>query len=431
MKKCKWIIVSATLLLALFLINSNAHALSQETELLLRLLEKKGIISKEEAATLRQEVEAGTLRELEKEALKEEIMERLKSQEQRHYHSVKGLAERLKKMEAEIEEEPPLGAWPGRIELSGLIEVEASSEDIDHVDPAVNDEQSSDIVLATLELGVDADIAKHVKGHILFLFEEDDTEPIEVDEGIISIDGGDALPLYLNAGRMYVPFGRFESHFISDPLTLELGETRESAVMGGFANDWVELSLGTFNGDTDETGEDNRIQSYVASCVFSFPEEKLSGLALSAGASYITNIADSDGLQEVGTGVSTATIKDHVSGLSVFISASLKDKFFFDIEYLGATEGFQAGELSFDGGKAFKPNTWNLELAYAVTEELEVALKYEGGDDLGEFLPNKQYGAALIYGLFENTSLAVEYLDGEYENNDERSLATAQLAIEF
>ena len=67
----------------------------------------------------------------------------------------------------------------------------------------------------------------------------------------------------------------------------------------------------------------------------------------------------------------------------------------------------------------------------AVTEELEVALKYEGGDDLGDFLPNKQYGAALIYGLFENTSLAVEYLDGEYENNDERSLATAQLAIEF
>ncbi|MEE8300436.1 MAG: LbtU family siderophore porin [Desulfatiglandales bacterium] len=257
MKKCKWILVGVTLFLALFLIRSNAHALSQDTELLLKLLEKKGIISKQEAATLRQEVEAGTPRALEKEALKEEIMERLKSQEQRHYHSVKGLAERLKKMEAEMEEGPPLGAWPDRIELSGLsglIEVEASSEAIDHVDPAVDDERSSDIVLATVELGVDADIAKHVKGHILFLFEEDDTEPIEVDEGIISIDGEDVLPLYLNAGTMYVPFGRFESHFISDPLTLELGETRESAVLGGFANDWVELSLGTFNGDIDETG---------------------------------------------------------------------------------------------------------------------------------------------------------------------------------
>jgi hypothetical protein len=431
MKKCKWIVVRVTLFLALFLICSNAHALSQDTELLLKLLEKKGIISKQESATLRQEVEAGTPRDLEKEALKEEIMERLKSQEQRHYHSVKGLAERLKKMEAEMEEGPPLGAWPDRIELSGLIEVEASFEAIDHVDPAVDDERSSDIVLATLELGVDADISKHVKGHILFLFEEDDTEPIEVDEGIISVDGEDVLPLYLNAGRMYVPFGRFESHFISDPLTLELGETRESAVLGGFVNDWVELSLGTFNGDTDETGEDNRIQSYVASCVFAFPEEIVAGLALSAGASYITNIADSDGLQEVGTGVSAATIKGHVGGLSAFISASLKDKLFFDIEYLGATEGFQAGELSFDGGKAFEPNTWNLELAYAVTEELEVAVKYEGGDDLGDFLPNKQYGAAVIYGLFENTSLAVEYLHGEYENNDKRSLATAQLAIEF
>ena len=80
MKKCKWIVVGVTLFLALFLIRSNAHALSQDTELLLKLLEKKGIISKEEAATLRQEVEAGTPTELEKEALKEEIMERLKSQ---------------------------------------------------------------------------------------------------------------------------------------------------------------------------------------------------------------------------------------------------------------------------------------------------------------------------------------------------------------
>ncbi|MGB9499006.1 MAG: hypothetical protein ACKVE4_04480 [Dissulfuribacterales bacterium] len=65
------------------------------------------------------------------------------------------------------------------------------------------------------------------------------------------------------------------------------------------------------------------------------------------------------------------------------------------------------------------------------SNRLEVAVKYEGGDDLGEFLPEDQYGAAVTYGLFENTSLSPEYLHGEFENDDERDLVTTQLAIEF
>ncbi len=102
-----------------------------------------------------------------------------------------------------------------------------------------------------------------------------------------------------------------------------------------------------------------------------------------------------------------------------------------DAEYLGATERFGAGELSFDGGKPFKPVAWNVELAYAVTEDLELAVKCEGSEDLGDFHPEKQYGGAVIYSLFENTSLALEYLHGEFENGDEQGLITTQISIEF
>jgi len=35
----------------------------------------------------------------------------------------------------------------------------------------------------------------------------------------------------LTAGQLYVPFGAFETGLISDPLTLEIGETRESTVL--------------------------------------------------------------------------------------------------------------------------------------------------------------------------------------------------------
>ena len=64
-------------------------------------------------------------------------------------------------------------------------------------------------------------------------------------------------------------------------------------------------------------------------------------------------------------------------------------------------------------------------------DDLEVAVRYEGGEDLGDFLPESQFGAVVSYGLFDNTALSLEYLYGEFENDDERNLLTAQLGIEF
>jgi hypothetical protein len=355
-----------------------------------------------------------------------------------------GLPERVRRVEEKLEQkqEGLLGKWADKITLSGLIEAEAYYENYDYDGPGEDDEDSSDITLATVELGVDVDIIKHVKGHVLFLWEEDDTEPVDVDEGFITLDGEDVVPLYLNVGKLYVPFGNFESHFISDPLTLELGETRESALTVGYVNEWMDVSVSAFNGDVDEIGEDNHIETYVAAASFSVPEEVSSNFGIRAGVSYISNIADSDSLKDedddgdkiVGNDYSDdnhGKVKDYVEGLSAFLSISYMDKFFFEFEYLGALDEFEAGELLFDDGKEFQPETWNFELAYAATDRLELAIKYEGGDDLGDFLPEDQYVAAVTYGLFENTSLALEYLHGEFENDDERDLVTTQLAVEF
>jgi len=320
--------------------------------------------------------------------------------------------------------------WFKNITLSGAVEVEAGFEKIDYKDPATKDEDSSDIVVATVEVGIDAEIARHVYGHILFKYEEDDT-PLEVDEAIISIKGEEVLPLYLNAGQMYVPFGNFESHMISDPVTLELGETRESAVVGGFSNDRLVICAGVFNGDIDETGKDDKIESYVANAVFTLPENTVSGFGLSVGASYISNIGDSDSLEDDIATSSVATVRDYVAGYSTNILSSALDKFFLNAEYLAAADEFAAGELSFDGGQKFKPSTWYAELALGIIDDLEIALRYEASEDCGDFLPEKRYGATVTYGLFENTSLGLEYLKGKFKNNDETDVVTAQLAIEF
>lgn len=343
-----------------------------------------------------------------------------------------GLPERVKKLE-EAMDMGDMRRWVDRISLSGLIEVEAGYEGIDYADPAANDEDSSDLVLATVELGIDVDFIKHVSGHVLLLWEEDETEPLDVDEAFIRLAGEDILPLYLQAGKMYVPFGNFETHFISDPNTLELGETRESAAVVGYASGLFDLSFGVFNGDIDEEYKDDHIDSFVASGVFTLPEAAVPGLQLAAGLSWISNIADSDLLTDtIGDAAEEAAldavIDDKVDGLAAFLIATLNERWTLIAEYIGALDEFDDADPGLGG---LEPKTWNFELGCAVTEALTVATKYEGGDDLGDLLPDEQYGIVASYGLFKYTTLSLEYLHGEFENNDERDLVTVQLAFEF
>ena len=90
--------------------------------------------------------------------------------------------------------------WINKLTVSGALEVEyGSSESYAGVD-------SSDVTLATVELGFDARINDRIDAHLTFLYEEDDT-PIEVDEGTISVslNAGHSVVM----GQMYVPFGAF------------------------------------------------------------------------------------------------------------------------------------------------------------------------------------------------------------------------------
>lgn len=342
----------------------------------------------------------------------------------------KGLGDRVRRIEEQMEGNKKaglLGEWADRIHLSGALEVETGYEDMDFADPTVDDTDTSDISLATVELGVDADIAEHVQGHVLLLW-EDGAGGVDVDEGFITIDGKDVVPLYLNAGKMYVPFGSYETHFVSDPLTLEIGETNEAAVAAGFANDWLDLCVAVYNGDVNEIDDqDDHIDGFAGSAVFSLPEGLVPNLGLRAGVSYLSNLAESDGLE----GETSGVIRDDVGGFGAFLSASYMESLFFEAEHITSLDSFEAGALAFDNGRRAEPRAWNLELAFAPMEKLELGLRYEGSDDMNDFLPEKQFGGVASYEVFKHTTLSVEYLRGTFENDDERDLITTQLAIEF
>lgn len=336
---------------------------------------------------------------------------------------VKSLEKRIEQLEEAIGRPVAGDKWVDRLQISGLIEVEAYHEKVDYKDPTSPDETTSDVDLATVELVVDARIVAHVDGHVMFKYEDDD---VFVDEGFIMLTGSDTFPAYLIAGRQYIPFGDFDSHFVTDPNTLILGETNVGSVVAGyrFGDERIEISVGAFNGKIDNVGGDNAIDSVVASIVAQ-PFE-----ALMVGASYTSNLASSDTFSEF----VVDPIDDLVGGWSAFVNFQFFERFKFIGEYVAAVENFNAGEI-YDAADMQKrqPSAWNLELGAVIVDRLELAVRYGGSDGGGaEFLPESQYGSVLNWGFFKNTNLAFEYLHDEYEDDThETDTLTVQLAVEF
>ncbi len=343
---------------------------------------------------------------------------------------VKSLEDRVAQLEDANGRDVAGPSWFDRIQISGVIEVEANYQTVDDNDPATDDEDSSDVDLATVELAIDARIIDHVDGHVLFKYEDDD---VFVDEGFITLTGSEAFPAYLIAGRQYVPFGNYDSHFVTDPNTLVLGETNEGALVLGYriGGDLVDIAVGAFNSKIGEAGDDDMIDGYVASV----SAQPLEGLTL--GVSYISDLTSSDSFSETVTDRDSDgevdPVEEMVAGWSAFVTFEFLDRFRLIGEYTAALDEFVAGEIYANTETlAREPSAWNVEFGAMVIDALELAVRYGGSDDGGEFLPETQYGGVVNWGFFDNTNLALEYMHDEYENDgNEVDTITAQLAVEF
>lgn len=359
------------------------------------------------------------------------------------------LTERIIRLEEKLKSGGLPEAWRERITLSGVLEVEAGYERMDFAENGVEDESASDIALATASIGVDAKITDYLSGHIVLLWEEDETEPVDMDEGFILLDGGDTLPLHLKAGKTYVPFGKFESNMISDPLTLELGETRETAVEIGFNAGGVYGAVYAFNGDMDIEGDESHIDNYGITAGFAMEKE---GLTLDVGVGWINNIFDSDGLtdlaeesaaeaREMGFSVS---LKERIQGVSAHGVLTAGPVTLIG-EYVAMLEDVEVnmadivpGTLAALGlgatAKGEKLAAWNLETGYGLEllgKETVIGVSCQGVTDAEEGFPENRYLGVIDVGIMKNTSLAMEYRHDEYETDDSADTVTMRLAVTF
>lgn len=330
------------------------------------------------------------------------------------------------------------------ISIAGLIEVEAGWQ------RDYEKKSSSDIVLATTEIEIDAEPSEFASGHLLFLYEEDDTEPMQLDEAVINLHYGEDLRIEFTGGKLYLPFGNYDSSMISDPLTLELGETNQSALILGIAEETgLHASAYAFKCDVRQ-GNDDNIDCYGGDLGYDYENDSL---AASLGLGLINNLPDSDGLETL-LEEEGLELKKHAGGIATHLKIEYSP-FYVMLEYVAALKNLHLNQQNIEhtdleksleedasvaATKSTKPWSSNIEagLNFSIFDKPSIfALALQHSDNLPEFLPKTRYLSTLASELEDGLTVGLEYaLDKDFSESEHGSGNTAhtltgQLALAF
>lgn len=296
------------------------------------------------------------------------------------------------------------------IELSGVVEVGAYAGE----DYAGDD--YSDLNVDTVSVGLAAQLNDYSSAEISLLYEEDATD-LEVDTASITFTK-DGNPFSLQLGQTYLPFGTFSTNLVNDPLTLDMAETRETAALAGFSESGFTAQTYVFNGDVDhDSASNDTLQNWGARLAYdNEPEQAGSGV----GLDYISNIADSDGIQgfvEDSVPDANLWLRDERGAWAAHGYVNL-GSVNVTAEYVLA-EDFSDTEMLTAPGMGESPAAWQLEAAYTAQlfeREYILAMAWQESEDaLFLELPERRQSVGANTALDEKTTLGLEiWRDKDY-----------------
>ncbi|MDF7799965.1 LbtU family siderophore porin [Pontiellaceae bacterium B1224] len=282
------------------------------------------------------------------------------------------------------------------------------------------DASESDITLATVEFVAETMVTEWLGTHVGLLWEEDDTDPFALDEGFISI----GIDYYTQLGKYYLPFGNFETAFISDPLTLELGEINKSSALIGYRNNkYFDVSAGVFQGYDED----------VIQCGYGAVNAFIGETAV-VGAYILSDILETDGFADL-----KADSESGAPGAGVFANIYL-GAVMLNAEFITAVS-----DVTYFG-MDYQPMAYNIEGSVSFAEKWLAGLKLEGSSDfmnegvdstgndivdsLG-FFHETGVGGVVSYGFHENAKIGLEYMRLIDKDADDSDLITVQIALEI
>jgi hypothetical protein len=306
------------------------------------------------------------------------------------------------------------------LSISGLAEVETEHEDFDY---AGNKSDENDAVTTkTLQIGLEFTLSGRIAAELVFEYELDSDYSF-LDEGILRYDGE---LIGIEAGRLYIPFGEYYSHFVTGPV-LEFGETRGNAlVIDTELTDSIDFFVYGVEGEAEKVDESGGRIDWGGGFEFASEDE-----SVKVSAGYFSDIADTDELflEDLDN-----KYRHRVGGLDAHALIG-GDKYEVTAEYIGALRNIAELDDNED-----RPWAANIEVAWFPLYNIMVAARVEASDEVPD-APVLQYGVSATWLIGRRINIAVDYLHGKFENDfvfddddneiDSRNLVAAQLSIAF
>lgn len=283
---------------------------------------------------------------------------------------------------------------------SGALELEASYLN------NYNGDSSTDLVVATAFLAVEKQLQPNLVAAMSFLYEEDDT-PFDLDEAYLTYGVNEHVAV--TGGQIYLPFGQYPTAVISDPLTLDLGETLATAAMLSYGKDDYELHGYVFRGNSNTDGD--AIETFGGRLHKNFSYQDGAGFF---SVDFISNLLSSDSLSDAGV-----DFDDKAPGIAVATHWE-NQAWGASAEYVSALKDIDSEAPGLVGDK--KPATWHLECffhqpisSYDVTLAASVQ---HSKDALLLGLPEWRWVVSASTPIFSNLAVSAQlFADEDYGKN--------------
>jgi hypothetical protein len=287
--------------------------------------------------------------------------------------------------------------------------------------------QVSEWVISSIELMLTLQPHPWVTIQTSGLYEDNGRSPVELDVAQLRIGPPDQ-GWFLNGGQFYLPFGRYESNMVSDPLTLKLGETRAVAGALAFEQGRVFGSVYAYQGSGGENPSDT-IDAWGAELGIT---GKPGGYPLTLAIGYLSDMGNDDepeeGFEE----------PDHPGGLAASAYVEI-DPWTLIGEYVAATQSFgQGASLALTDPR---PAAWMLEAGYSfgfLGKSAQLVMGLQGtAEALALGLPQARELVTLNLGIYAYTTLQFEfardrdYGEGAGGTGHSANTFTAQITIDF
>lgn len=281
-------------------------------------------------------------------------------------------------------EDSTVGQW----QLGGLIEIDGSVYRPEH------GPSSTDLTLSTVEISAAIALTRQLSAAVSTLYEQHATS-LEIDTAHLHYQFIQP-DIRLFAGQLYLPFGQYHTGLVSDPLNLDLGESRQTTLLLEYHHRGFISAAYWFDGDIHQQDR-SVLDHWGLQLGFSNDHYAL-------GLDYISSLDNAAGLQD---GLLSNTIDQHIAGLSANIRITVAN-FTLIAEHTAALDTINNASIN-----GAKPRARNLEIDYAfelVGKSAVLAAAYQTTDESVAFsLPQKKALLGLSLTLTQTLAAAIEF----------------------